>query len=248
MFQFGSTSKTARGVFGLFGAVVAATIAWIMWAFLAPGDFFGNGSALVVPSLLVSAVCGFSVGIWQKRRLFRVGIGAGLFAAAGYWIFVPDGWWATPPPGGIASTEPGIEGVYCTGSEIGGFSGTVLELRDGRFRYWFYSDVVGPNEPHLPVIGDYSMEGEKVVLRDNRVNPTIWNPDTVNGIRVLWRDDGLKVWRDQRKIYDYSVLIKTDATIPKNGMIEGPSIRSLYDARMRRRVPVWKDPFVYGPQ
>src|SRR5262245_22804499 len=178
------------------------------------------------------------------RGVFGV-LGAGV-AATIAWIT-----WGFLDPGdhfGNASTAPGLDGLYCTGSEIGGFSGTVLELRDGKFRYWFYSDVAGPDEPHYPVIGKYSVDGEKVVLAGTLVGQSIWYPDTVNGIRVLWRDDGLRVWRDQRKIYDYAVLIKTDARVSDDGIVQGPSIRSLYDGPRRRRVRVWKDAFVHGPQ
>ena len=64
----------------------------------------------------------------------------------------------------------------------------------------------------------------------------------------MWRDDGLQIWREQHKIYDYAVLIKTDGRVTEDGTILGPSIRSLYDSRMRQRNRDWKDPFVHGPQ
>src|SRR5262245_60601952 len=56
-------------------------------------------------------------------------------------------------PDGIASKVTGIEGTYCTAHEIAGFSGSVLELKAGKFRYWFYSDVGDGAAPKYPVSG-----------------------------------------------------------------------------------------------
>src|ERR1051325_3474701 len=55
-----------------------------------------------------------------------------------------------------------IDGVYVTADEISGFSGTILELKDGAFRYWFYSDVGGGDE--YPISGKYKIQESNLVL------------------------------------------------------------------------------------
>jgi len=249
MFSFSSSSKSARSAAGLVGGFAAATTTWLIWAWQTVGDTFADGSFLVWPSLALATLGGFGLAYWQIGRRFRLGLALAAVVATSYWIFAPEDWWVTPlPEAGLASTAPGLEGVYCTCSEIGGFSGTVLELRDGKFRYWFYSDVMGLDEPRYPITGDYLVRGNRLVLGDKRIYEQNWFSDTVNGIRVLWRDDGRQVWREQHKIYDYAVLIKTNSRLADNGAVGGASIRSLYDAGMRKRIRFWKDPFVYGPQ
>jgi hypothetical protein len=53
--------------------------------------------------------------------------------------------------------------------------GLALELRDGRFRYWFRSDHKTQNEPQYPVIGKYSLEGGTLVLMTSvKIHDTRW--------------------------------------------------------------------------
>jgi len=150
------------------------------------------------------------------------------------------------PPVGDPSREPGLEGLYTTPDEISGFSGTVLELKGGHFRYWFYSDVSLPDSPKFPLTGKYDQQGDKLILDNAQVNQSEWFLETVNGIPVLWRDDGLRHWRDEKKIYDYGVLIKTEGTVTIEGEIARPSVDELRSPN-KRGTP-WKDPFVHGPQ
>src|SRR5687767_9085259 len=65
---------------------------------------------------------------------------------------------------GTASKVPGVEGTYCTALEIAAFSGTVLELKEGKFRYWFYSDASGGQEPKYPVTGAYLIQDGRLTL------------------------------------------------------------------------------------
>lgn len=149
---------------------------------------------------------------------------------------------------GIASKVPGVEGTYCTAHEIAGFSGTVLELKAGKFRYWFYSDVGGGQEPKYPVVGPYSLQDGKLTLDHAHVSQDTWQADVINGIPVLWRPDGLKSWQQNKRIYDYGVLIKVEGKVTNEDSVARPSIKVLYDAEMRKRLKEWKDPFVNGPQ
>jgi len=42
---------------------------------------------------------------------------------------------------------------------------TILELKDGRFRYWFRSDAKTPGEPNYPQIGKYVAKDGVVTIR-----------------------------------------------------------------------------------
>jgi hypothetical protein len=73
-----------------------------------------------------------------------------------------------------------------------------------------------------------------------------WTANVINGIPVLMRSDALKAWREQKKIYDYGILIKIQAMVEEDGYVARPSVKSLYDAD--KQGMQWKDPFVNGPQ
>jgi len=144
------------------------------------------------------------------------------------------------------------EGAYATPSEVSGFSGTILELKNREFRYWFYSDVVSLNDPqNYPVNGKYQFQNGELKLEDAKgVNQAKWTVDVVNGTPVLWRDDALKMWKEEGKFYDYGILIwvgnesaNDDAT-----NVTRRSIRDLYSKSKQKEVKEWKDPFVHGSQ
>ena len=77
-------------------AFVLFTLGWILWGYFTPGDFFGNGSALVTPSLAVSAILGLIAGFRAAGR-WRILILVVAAASLCFWIFAPDGWWAHEP-------------------------------------------------------------------------------------------------------------------------------------------------------
>src|SRR5262245_33499401 len=120
----------------------------------------------------------------------------------------------TEPPKQLYSAsvshEPGLAGIYCTPYEVAGFAGAFLELNGDKFRYWSYSDV-GPPFHKEPIAGHYSFEDGKVTLQSKEIYDPNYFADVINGVPVLWATSGLKVWCEQKKIYDYAVLIKTDA-------------------------------------
>jgi hypothetical protein len=86
-------------LFSLASSFVLATIIWILWGLITPGDYFGNGSVLIIVSLILSLIFGFVLGysLYSNKILFIFVI---LFAIACiiFWIFVPSGWWASGPP------------------------------------------------------------------------------------------------------------------------------------------------------
>ena len=146
-------------------------------------------------------------------------------------------------------SRPQIDGLYLIPEEVGGYQHERLELRNGHFRYWFSGDVVTVHEGHNanptvdPIHGTFRVEDRKILF-SNRQVPERY-VDTINGHAVLWRPDGKSIWERQHKIYDYAVLIKV---ADHGSETESPSVRVLYDARMRKKIRGWRDPFVHGPQ
>lgn len=56
-----------------------------------------------------------------------------------------------------------------------GFMGAAIALSSNRFYYWFYSDVVGDNEPAYPVSGNYRHDGKRLSLDSTeRLYSHIW--------------------------------------------------------------------------
>ena len=156
-----------------------------------------------------------------------------------------------PSTSGGARQDPGtsrFDGIYCTAREISGSSGTILELKGEKFRYWFYSDLVGPDEPEDTITGSYRLVDGKLVLNHGQLRQKEWFPDVVNGVPVLFRDDALKIWREQRRLYDHGILIKAPSADLTDDSVQRPSITVLYDEEMKNRLGDRKDPSVRGPR
>src|SRR5262245_19528277 len=108
------------------------------------------------------------------------------------------------------------EGVYVMCKEVSGYSGETIELKDGRFRYWFYSDVVSGREPKYPLNGTYRVSGNTLILENDKISAPKRTIAVVNGVDVLWRKDGLELWEKDKRVHPYAVLIRiptaTDAS------------------------------------
>jgi hypothetical protein len=115
----------------------------------------------------------------------------------------------------IKSAKP-QEGVFFSYT---GYTATVLELKDGHFRYWWEStEMKMPKEPVYPVTGDYSTLGDTITLeRDGIGNlQSHWTFRSLDGAVTLWRRDAMgsfKIDKYLNMIKKYggdSLLVKTD--------------------------------------
>lgn len=126
-------------------------------------------------------------------------------------------------------------GVYMMPEEVSDFSGETLELQDGRFRYWFYSDVRSGKPIEFPLTGTYEVRGDKVTL----LNKDVYSPErtlaTVQDQAVLWREDGLRYWQSERRIHPFAVLIRVAAPPVVDPWRGRPSSKRLYDEQMIAR-------------
>lgn len=91
--------------------------------------------------------------------------------------------------------------------EVAGYSGETVELKSGKFRYWFYSDVIVKDRPKYPLEGDYRIEGSTLILDHARIHTKKRLIARVNGIPVLWRDDGLELWVKSGTFHPYAILL-----------------------------------------
>lgn len=93
----------------------------------------------------------------------------------------------------IAATPP-VDGVFF----IDGWHTTVIELKNGKFRYWFKSDMKGGDVDGLE--GTYASENDKIVLKHPKIIPleSNWTVRRIDGIVTLWRSDGLSLKSSKR--------------------------------------------------
>ncbi|HRT05314.1 MAG TPA: hypothetical protein P5204_06410 [Kiritimatiellia bacterium] len=126
-------------------------------------------------------------------------------------------------------------GVYLMPKEVAGYSGEAVELQDGRFRYWFYSDVATGENVEYPLSGAYEVRGDKIRLLHDGIYRNERTLAVVQDQAVLWRDDGLRYWQSERRIHPFAVLVRTSAPPLEDPWRDRPSIKRLYDEQMVAR-------------
>ena len=107
------------------------------------------------------------------------------------------------------SELPTQEGVFILAN---GYSATVIELKNGNFRYWFSSDVVLKNRPKYPLTGTYTFKENKVILNNDQVNQKEWTVRKINSTITLWRNDALEYYKTDKKLHAYGILRITKKT------------------------------------
>jgi len=110
-----------------------------------------------------------------------------------------------------------VDGVYVLGDPL---SSTVLELKNGRFRYWFSTDVTSDSLPKMPISGAFTIEGESVTLNNDKISDRHWTFILFRGEVTLWRDNAVQQWAKEKELDGYGIL--------------RPSTKSAEEA--------WKDP------
>jgi hypothetical protein len=97
------------------------------------------------------------------------------------------------------------EGVY---ARVDPYTREIVELRNGRFRYWFSSDAISDSDPHYPLSGRYSLSEDSVVLNHAQVDHPQFRFRMFNGVATLWNKTALDYWRDQPKKKQFCTLFK----------------------------------------
>lgn len=101
-----------------------------------------------------------------------------------------------------------------------GYSSTVLELKDGHFRYWFRSDVayidpVTRREPHYPLSGKYLLRGDTVILEHDQIFQKQWTFRMLNGVLTLWRTEAIDYYNREKRFDSYGILRSTSKPAEK---------------------------------
>ena len=162
--------------------------------------------------------------------------------------------------------EPATEdflGVWASPAEIGGFSGTVLVLEKDlsdeigyRMRFYTDTDLSGEIKQderrgssltsghaiYIPQASGFYHDGKPLLL----ASVTQYTLMQINGHAVLVRDDALKAYQTENKLYDYGILIRVTAKaepLLELKKVEHPSIKLLYSDPNKPSA----DPFVHGP-
>ena len=128
-----------------------------------------------------------------------------------------------------------LDGVYKMPVEVSGFSGETIELHDGRFRYWFYTDVGTDQEIQYPLTGIYEVHGDQIKLLHDDIYSNERTLATVQDQTVLWRDDGLRYWQSERRVAPFAVLVRVSDPPLGDPWRNRPSIKLLYDEPMVAR-------------
>lgn len=109
------------------------------------------------------------------------------------------------------------EGVYALD---GMAQTTIIELKEGRFRYWFWSDLRIGRHPEYPVSGTYTKDGGSITfvrIRRISTNPRQkpvtrtehWQCMNFKGKTTLWTTNAIKGWRKNPKGFPHPVLFLT---------------------------------------
>ncbi len=103
------------------------------------------------------------------------------------------------------------EGVFILGN---GYSSTVIELYNGKFRYWFSSDLKTGEEPSYPLNGEYTINGNTVYLSHDQISKyqNKWTFRKMNSTVTLWRDVAIEYYENKKGIDPYGILRLTSKT------------------------------------
>jgi hypothetical protein len=97
-------------------------------------------------------------------------------------------------------------GVYVSPREVAAVHLEVLELKDGKYRYWMLGDV-GPQEP-LKLAGDYRFENGRILMHGDHTPPFDREFLSRQNTTRLLRFDATQVRRKEEKLYPYGTLTR----------------------------------------
>jgi hypothetical protein len=116
-------------------------------------------------------------------------------AAFGFSILISAGPFAWGEDLPTIKSIPPQNGVFVTYT---GCMNIVIELKDGKFRYWFESDEKKPDESVYPLTGNYTVSDNRIVLAHPKIHPYRYTFRSVDGKSTLWREDAIKMDEEGR--------------------------------------------------
>ncbi len=112
-----------------------------------------------------------------------------------------------------------------------GFQWETLELKDGRFRYWFSSDVVARHAPTSPIEGTYASRGDQLILSTGKT----YTLRPLNGVRSLWMASAIDHWNQFQVIDVYGILLPVESINSKKSALQPLFTKEQWD-RSRNHV------------
>ena len=64
----------------------------------------------------------------------------------------------------VGWTNSSVDGCYVKCREYAAMTGEIICMFDGNYQYWAYSDVAIMSKPEYPIIGTYSIEGDRITF------------------------------------------------------------------------------------
>ena len=125
------------------------------------------------------------------------------------------------------------EGVYTTCKEIAKYTNETVELKNGKFRYWFYYDAKTNTSITYPLAGEYHISGSTLILDHPDIHDAKRTIAKSNGIDVLWRNDGLGVWQKEGRPVPFAVMLRVEGVTGRPSKAELPSIALLEGANTK---------------
>ncbi len=112
-----------------------------------------------------------------------------------------------------------VEGYWTLGAEWKGSMGLALELKNGQFRYWFYSDVPPPKDASTnPVAGKFILSDGILVLETNeRVYNSRWILVSFNGRTGLFPLSGFETITTRKESPSERMLYRLSDTVEPEG-------------------------------
>jgi hypothetical protein len=107
-----------------------------------------------------------------------------------------------------SAKDANVDGVYMFCHDIQAWSGEVLELQKGRFRYWAWSDVMTKDRPEYPLAGKFSIRRSRLTLKHKLVPNPVRVITELNGVAVVWQKQGLKLWNEKHRMASAFILVR----------------------------------------
>lgn len=92
-------------------------------------------------------------------------------------------------------------------SQEAGFQLETIELKDGRFRYWFSGDVITENMRRYPIKGTYKTEGGQLKLSSG----TSYTFRQMGHVSTLWKPRAVQLWSDHQIIDFYGIFVPVES-------------------------------------
>ena len=123
------------------------------------------------------------------------------------------------------TSAPTIDGAWVLSEQWTGYMGIALVIQGTEFKYWFYSDVILPDEPDYPITG--KVEFDAGILRlhphgGNRLYDTSWHLVVFQGEICLLAERHMQTYREDQKLPDDRLLHKVAGFEEKSPFMNRP--------------------------